>query len=193
MTLPDGGVGIIRECERRTGTVGATYTPMRLDPESESTQPLAGPIRGVIPDFSVNSEDGTIVATYRATACESLMRIRAGEASPLDLRIEEGDVSWNTQTGVPADGNDCYDEGLASSPSWSPDGSQLALWASVSVIGTSGLNRFGSLGGIYLADRGSPQATLLVRDVSGLSSITCLLQEIALRSELIQPKAQVRG
>lgn len=151
--LSDGRVSLIDRCsyEAMNGTLSAGLTINVVDVATGKVtlvdaiehKPGAGSI-AVRDDLKL-----TVVSTG-SRICQTLAIIEDEELAPLDLRVRDGEETFNLADDLLDTTHGCEDQGVADSPDWSSDGKTLAFVASVDAIGRDGTDRLDAARGLYL-------------------------------------------
>jgi hypothetical protein len=150
-TLPDGRLQIWKWC--LTGKGGVDYL-LAYDWETQQLEKIAGPLPLDSSGASWNPDQTQAIAYLDSNfATRTLYWIYPGDFETLDLEIKHGSRSWNLKDDFPKfDASKRGESGSTGRASWSPDGKQIAFFASPVAIGKTGFSRFRVEYYLYLLD-----------------------------------------
>lgn len=162
--LPDGRLGLVRECWGDVGDAFVENDLVAVQVEHASVEPLF-PLSYddalMLPrkdDASARSvawgdNDGAVVST--GSSCGTLVDVGPGGATPLDVAVEAGERSWNLAAPLQVRaGGDCSRYGWASSVSTSAGADSYFFVGAPAAIGVTGPSRYElEVGMKYVRDR----------------------------------------
>ena len=148
-TLPDGRLQVWKHCFTENGTI--TYL-MAYDWLAQKLNDVSGPLPLGSSGASWNPDQTRAIAYLDSKfASKTLFWISNGGYSPLDLNIVDGNHSWNLKDDFPDfNADDTGKTGTTGRAAWSPDGKQIAFFASADAIGKTGFERFNVEYKLYL-------------------------------------------
>jgi len=171
-SMPDGRLGFIKTCQQ------GTRNPTSLGPvksylfayewetgtvEQIVKEPLPHPIRSGC--FSWNPEmTRAIQGTYDSYLSGGLYWLTRNGSEPLDLVLQDDGQTWDLGKSYVAMG-ESINEGIASCASWSPDGANIAFFATLKSIGLEGFERGGKPFDLYLYSVSDGKAERLLTDI----------------------------
>jgi hypothetical protein len=164
-TLPDGRLQIWKDCG--SGGNGTDTYLMAYDWETQQLQKIAGPLPLGSSGASWNPEQTQAIAYLDSKfATRTLYWIYPDHFESLDLEIKDGSRSWNLKDDFPTfDASDKGESGSTGRASWSPDGEQIAFFASPNAIGETGFSRFSVEYYLYLLDPETLQYEVVANNI----------------------------
>lgn len=159
--LPDQRIGIIGACFHNVDYMFA-YDIETGVMEKIVEERLPAPAN----NFSWNPTMTKGVQDSYTQLAGTIFWLDSENASPIDITLSDGRHSWSLATDFPdiiGDGK----QGIAAYPVWSPDGKQIAFFATFDSIGKSGFSILDSEYSIYVMDSERPDP---IRILSGLYS-----------------------
>jgi hypothetical protein len=158
--LPDGRLGLVTECnihdKPNQGPTEELTLVLAYDWNSGATEQL---VEQSIPPigalwFSWNPEM-TRGIQEAGSLLSTIMWLTPEKTEPMDIIVEDGSRRWSLADNYAAmlvRESDVEELGRASSPAWSPNGEQIAFFASLDAIGHSGISRATGEYQLYLMD-----------------------------------------
>jgi hypothetical protein len=146
--LPDGHLGLLKECRKQSGAVRSIYA---YDwGKATLSQLVPGELpQGPSPkNFTWNSEMTKGVQEMGNGLEGTIYWISPEGVSPMDIEIENQGLKWNLKDYL--EGKDRV--GSATDPAWSPDGKTIAFFASAYGIREEPLPKMNVKHGLYLMD-----------------------------------------
>lgn len=152
--LPDGRLGFLEMCiPSGAGEEPAEFRVMAFDVDSGESEPLVAPFPFNAGPITWNSEMDRGMASVGDEICGSVAWITPDGVEYPDIAITEGVASWRLDSYfLRGAGTGCDDEGIADWPAWSPDGTQIAFFASPQAMFSGGFGRLDAPYNIYLMD-----------------------------------------
>lgn len=148
-TLPDGRLQIWEWCLTDKG--GVDYL-LAYDWDSGQLEKIVGPLPIGSSGASWNPQQTKAIGYLDSKfATKTLYWIYPNGFDPLDLEIRDGNLAWNLKDDFPKfEAADTGESGSTGRASWSPDGKQIAFFASPNAIGKTSFSRFGVEYYLYL-------------------------------------------
>ena len=150
-TLPDGRLGFAVDCD----AVAGEFTPSSvrvLDLATGASEEVArlpsGGFGGYT--FSPGFDRGLMADSSRI--CSTIAEIANGEVISTEIVVNDGDRSFGISDQFRDRPDSCTEYGNADLPAWSPDGTQIAFFASSAAIGSSGPERLAAPWNLYLME-----------------------------------------
>ena len=164
--LPAGTIAAVASC---AGSPGEAAGPWWIDEIGASTgkveDTLVDPTSRLIATVAANPNGGPLALQLGFGPCSTIAEASDGGIEPLDVVVGEGADSWNLQDGDDPAGA-CDRVGRAWAPTWAPDGSRLAFFASPQSIGVDGPDRLDEPGNIYVLATGARTPDAVISDVA---------------------------
>lgn len=158
--LPDGRLGLVEECniydkpyqrptEEMTYILAYDWHTGEVERlVAQSLPPIGGSWFSWNPDMTRGvQEAGSLLST--------LIWLTPERAEPMDILIEDGSRRWSLAENyrvILARESDAREIGRAGSPAWSPDGTQIAFFASPDAVGRNNISRATGEYKLYLMD-----------------------------------------
>lgn len=166
--LPDGRLGAMRRCwpPEDEGNV-ARAELIALDVETGDVEVLADLAElGNVPtgQFTWDPAMERGFLAHGSGVCQSILAVSRDGVDYPAIEVSNGTRSF-TLDEMFDDDAECEDTGQADFPAWSPDGEQVAFFASPEASGVSGFARFDVPHGLYVLD---PDAGTTRRVVAGV-------------------------
>lgn len=163
--LPDGRLGVLRDCVLEQGGREYKLDLVAFDWQDNSFVTLTPNVGfGTVswhPDMSRGVQSiGSLNGTIQWLSPEG--------TQPIDLVINSGDKSWSLATNYYSIQNpqiDANKAGIARSASWSPDGSQIAFFATSDPVNQSGIARAYGEYTLYLMNPDTLEIQAVLDDV----------------------------
>lgn len=150
-TLPGGRLQVWKQCLTGDGTL--TYL-MAYDWQTGQLEQLSGPLPLGSSEASWNPDETKAIGYLDSKfADKTLFWIWKGGFGSLDLVIGDQNHSWNLKDNFPnfqTKPTDTGKTGTTGRAAWSPDGKQIAFFASPDAIGVTGFDRFNVDFNLYL-------------------------------------------
>ena len=170
--LSDGRVGLVKICHLPLGTgPAATFSVVAHDLITGSTQQIFGPQDKLNPaGFSFDPGIRRAVVGDGGAFCATIGWLTLNGPEALPITLGSGTRSWRLDEAFQADPDqDCTKLGKATTPSWSPDGNQIAFLASPEAIGLSGRDRLAPPWEIYVMNPDSLRVRRVTEQLAGPS------------------------
>lgn len=166
-TLPDGRLGLVAGCEPLDVGGQASFNIVAYDVETKTVENLlSNPILYNPTQFSWNPELTRAVFGHSSGICGSIAWLTRQGLEEADITIADNGKSWRLDAFFERGrGEPCTDEGRADSPAWSPDGHNIAFFASPQSIGVEGQARLDEPWNLYLMTPGETTVRPLLRDL----------------------------
>jgi Tol biopolymer transport system component len=164
--------------------VDAIITYQAYDVEAHKLEKLASlaPAQGredvvgaVVGDINIGQAawsptmDRALVST--GSVCSTIALLKSNGYTPLPVEIKDGGRSWRLDSPLIQSDVNCPKWGRAGGPSWSPDGEQIAFFASPQAIGLDGPARLNQPWNLYLTKSAAWTPRAVVSNVAYASSI----------------------
>jgi WD40 repeat protein len=148
MSLPDGRLGLIVDCSKQEDAPTYSVAAVQL-PEGQPQDLLIVPFRPARVAFNPDLTMGLVAQSSRI--CAGITGLTDGQVHDIDVFVGEGEQRFGIDT-KPDDTDECSDDGRADFPAWSPDGRQIAFFASPESIGKAGVDRLRAPWELYVMD-----------------------------------------
>ena len=162
--MPDGRLGYVVPCEPPAGAASASESLRALDTDTLEGEELARV--GVHVSeyaFSAAGEPGDLgVVSVSSRICATAAWLRFGSVEPIAIEVQVGDARMRLDDERLDSMDDCSNFGRATSPTWSPDGRDLALLVSPASAGRSGASRLDAPWGVVIIDPTEGTAETLI-------------------------------
>ena len=168
MALPDGRLGLQKECIFAPGKIETTL--LAYDWASETLSPV---VLEPLPDlatatFSWNPDMSQgVQGSGAGYLFSTIFWLSPQEAKPMNIIVEAGRSSWSLADNYwgTIHREVVYDAGLADSPRWSPDGNTIVFFATPDAYGRRGTARLTSPWIIYQMDSKQLQPMPIVEGI----------------------------
>jgi len=145
----------------------ASYAIVGYELNSGRTQEIFGPQDKLSPGgFSFDPQMTRAIVESGSGICASIGWLTGNGPEPLRISMGSGNRRWRLDEAFQQSGDqDCTKLGRAEGPSWSPDGKQIAFFASPQSVGVSGWDRLRVPWQLYLMDPANLRPHKITGDV----------------------------
>jgi hypothetical protein len=139
--LPDGRIGVHKICGQNDPRHDKKFL-LAYDWNTQKTEQIvAGHLPDILAkDYTWSPDMSRGVQEIYDVLNGTLFWISPQGAEPMRLTLSDGKRSWSLSDAYP-DFPDAQNYGIATAPTWSPDGNTIAFWASFDAIGREGHSR----------------------------------------------------
>ena len=172
-TLPDGRLGFLKDCDSFQVNERSAFWLIGSEADGSDAMPLMdGPLGYSLSSFTWNPQITEGLFSIGSGICSGIARMTRGGVEDFPITVGDGNHRFRVDADIrdPSD-SDCWNEGQAGSPIWSPDGSRIAFLASPLAVGVEGFNRAYLPWNLYLMDAEGSQARAALSDISSAGGI----------------------
>jgi hypothetical protein len=165
--LPDGRLAFLRLCYERNNNQTPHLTMMVYDWRSGKTRPLVNGLVGENPNqFTWEPDMRRGLYSSTSSICARIRGLTRAGPDEFPITISHGSASIRVDGPLTSGpGDDCGGDIRADLPDWSPNGREVAFFASPDSLGRSGLARLEAAWNLYLVSGAGGAARAVVRDV----------------------------
>ena len=162
--LPDGRLGFLRTCGRRSGSQELTLVAYDVN-SGNLTQLVNGPLNLSFGQFTWNPSLTEGLYGEVGDPCVGIVGLTPKGIEYLPVVIKDGASSWSLDEIFRLREGDCAGTGQASWPAWSPDGRRIGFLASSAAIGSDTLSRLDAPWNLYLMDSKKQVPTVVLTGI----------------------------
>ena len=164
-TLPDGRLGVLQLCYGEEVIPHAEVVALDIETgEAETLVDLAGLGTVHTGQMTWNPDLDRGFLAHGSGLCQGIVGLTRNGVEYLTVEIAEGDRSFRLDE-MFQDDIEREETGQANYPAWSPDGEQIAFFASTEAIGVAGYARADVPYGLYVMEPDGQHVSRLVAEV----------------------------
>ena len=163
--LPDGRLGVVRLCTDLGGAEPTEDTLFAYDLATRELEVLLRTDQG-LGSYTWDPDLRRGLYSVSSGVCAGIGAFGRDGLEPFDVVLRDGGVSWRLDSPLRSPSGDCdFAEGRAKLPEWSPDGGQIAFFASPQSAGVEAMERVHEPWNLYLMDPERRVPRPVIRDV----------------------------